>query len=132
MTHWFAMQSARITHWLFTRFGAGVLRSRRERAARILEEAAELAQAEGVDLAQADKILVRVYGRPVGSTTQEGAGVMVTLLAWAAVAGVDLEVEVDREITRIEGLSIEKCRRKHAEKVSAGTAQAGTPPKEAA
>lgn len=109
-------------------FGDVVLASRHERAARVLEEAAELAQAEGVDLAHADRVLVRVYGRPAGDPRQEGAGVAVTLLAWAAVAEVDLEGVTRAEVDRIEALPVEQLRRKHAEKVSAGIALAGIPP----
>ena len=121
----------RVCDWLRERYGIGVLLDRRERAARVLEEAAELAQAEGVDLAQADRILVRAFTRPIGEPEQEGAGVGVTLLAWAAAAEVDLERITRAEVERIEGLSVEHCRRKHAEKAAAGTALAGTPPEAA-
>lgn len=124
--------STRVASWLLTRFGLGVLASRQERAARVLEEAAELAQAEGLDLAQADRILVRVFSRPIGDPSQEAAGVMVTMLAWAHVATVDLLAVAEAEVQRIEGLPIEHFRRKHAEKAAAGTALAGTPPLEAA
>lgn len=120
----------RICDWLRYSFGNEVLESRPERAARVLEEAAELAQAEGVDIAQADRILVRAYGRPAGEPSQEAAGVAITLLAWAAVADVDLERVARAEVNRIEGLPVEALRRKHAEKVTAGIALAGIQPLE--
>lgn len=119
---------ARICAWLRTRFGEAVMESRHERAARILEEAAELAQAEGMDRAFADRVLARVFSRPPGHPSQEAAGVAVTLLAWAAVAGVDVDAAALAEVERIERLPVEHFRRKHAEKAAAGTALAGTAP----
>lgn len=119
---------ARIVEWLRTRFGAEVLASRHERAARVLEEAAELAQAEGLDYAFASRIIGRVFSRPPGQARQEAAGVAVTLLAWAAAADADLDALATAEVQRIEALPIEHFRRKHAEKAAAGTALAGTPP----
>lgn len=118
----------RISEWLRTRFGDEVRLNRHERAARVLEEAAELAQAEGVDRAFADRILARVFSRPRGNPYQEAAGVAVTLLAWSATTGADLDALALAEVERIERLPVEHFRQKHAEKAAAGTALAGTPP----
>jgi len=120
-----ARLQTRMMIWLIKNFGEGVATSRVERAARVLEEAAELAQAEGVPLGQAMRITDRAYERPPGEPWQEAAGVTTTLLAWAGVTGTDLLAVADAELTRVEEIPVEDMRRKHAEKVQAGTAFAG-------
>lgn len=59
------------------------------RALRLLEEITELAQAEGVNEAEARIILLRVYEKPAGKPYQELGGTMVTLLSYCDCAGHD-------------------------------------------
>lgn len=117
----------RIRQWIMDTYGVECLLSRSERAARVLEEALELAQAEGIDEAFANKILARAYARPTGDPRQEFAGIGVTLLAYATATGMDLDYEVGAEIQRVESLDKEKLRAKHQEKVRVGASTITTP-----
>jgi hypothetical protein len=90
------------------------------RARRIVEEAIELAQAEGVSGEDIVKIAEHVYGRPVGDPDQEVGGVAVTLLAYCAATGRSAESLERREVERILNKDVEHFRRRNAEKVKAG------------
>ena len=57
---------------------------------RLLEEACELAQAEGINIEQAMGQLRHVYARPAGHVFQEAGGVAVCLLGWCAARNVPL------------------------------------------
>jgi hypothetical protein len=114
---------ARISNWLQSVLGTEVRTNLRERASRIVEEAIELAQVEGVDKEQVQRIVERVYSRPVGVASQEIAGIQVCVLAYTDAADIDLAKVTNDEITRIEDPAlIEKIRAKHAAKAAAGTA----------
>lgn len=93
---------ARVGAWLLACFSENVARSRRERALRFLEEAVELAQAEGLASEDAELIVSYVYGRPKGEAAQEVGGVAVTLSALCAIANIDLEQAALAEAERIE------------------------------
>lgn len=110
----------RTARFVRTRFGDSTFESLSERAARVLEEAAELCQAEGVPCHYAKNILTRVYGREIGEPVQEGAGTAVTLLAWAAARGVDIMDLASKELDRCYALPLEHFKRRHAEKVALG------------
>lgn len=94
----------RIIVWVSTRLGHRLLNNRWERAMRVLEEAMELAQAEGVDSVSAMDLYHRVANRPKGDPAQEGAGLNVCLMAWSHAAGVDLPVVTEGEVARIEAM----------------------------
>ncbi len=111
----------RISAWITSRFGRDVLMDRKERATRLVEEAIELAQAEGIDFAVVARVAVRVYERPVGEPRQEAAGVTVCLIAYCFAADLHPLVIAEQEIHRVEGVPAEVTRAKHAEKVRAGT-----------
>lgn len=88
---------------------------------RVLEEALELAQAEGVDLATAQRVATRTFSRPVGDRKQEAAQVAVTLLAWSAGAESNLSTLIANELTRIETPEVmERIRQKQAQKFAEG------------
>lgn len=92
----------RVGQWVLDAFGPANALNRRERALRVLEEAAELCQAEGVGLEQVVRVSERTFSRPVGDPAQEAAGIGVTLLAWGAAAGVDVLGVSEQEIARVE------------------------------
>jgi NTP pyrophosphatase (non-canonical NTP hydrolase) len=69
---------------------------------RFLEEALELAQAEGMTEEEARRVAAYVWGRPVGETGQEVGGVMVTLAAFCHRREIDLQAEALREFDRID------------------------------
>jgi hypothetical protein len=113
-----------IMEWAERNFGSVAL-SRQERAARCVEEAIEIAQAERLPFEVLMKIASRVYERPPGSLAQEIGGMFITLEAMAEVAGLDAEQCAQAEYGRIVSLPREHWERKHAEKVAAGTANVG-------
>ena len=107
---------ARVAEWIRTRIGADHI-APRERAMRLLEEAFELAQAEGITGQQAIRQIEHVYARPAGNPEQEAGGVAVCLLGWCAAHGTTFREVALREIERIEAKPIEEIRgslaRKH-------------------
>jgi hypothetical protein len=109
-----------VAAWVTDRFGLDCLADKQERARRVLEEAIELAQAEGLNVEEIYKLAIRTYGRPVGAAMQEAAGVGVCLFAWAAASGVPLMHLVRVELERIQTISRDKLRAKIAAKVASG------------
>jgi hypothetical protein len=123
----------RIADFVHRTWGVAVLRDRKERASRIVEEAIELAQAEGVDSTIVTAITTRVYSRPVGLPSQEGAGVRLTWLAWCSTTFNDPVDICAAELERIEALPADHFRKKHADKVAVGASQVeGTLPEQGA
>lgn len=112
----------RIVIWIRTRLGERLLTSRWERSMRVLEEAMELAQTEGVDVDQLMKLAARVYSRPKGEPAQEAAGLQVCLLAWSHAAKVELETVTADEVYRIETMSTKRLHDKQNEKAALGVA----------
>jgi NTP pyrophosphatase (non-canonical NTP hydrolase) len=115
----------RIAKFVVNAWGADCLYDRKERAVRVLEEAAELAQAEHVAQETAHRIVGRVYFRPCGNVFEEAGDVFFTLLAWAWAADSDLEFLTEKRMERAEGLSLDYLRKKHEEKRAAGTSMTG-------
>lgn len=115
--------SAECLEWAVKTFGP-CARDRKERARRFLEEALELAQAEGLDAVAAQALTWRVFSRPPGETAQEVAGVLISLACLAENAGVDMGDAYEAEWQRIGSHDAEYFRAKHAEKVRDGVAMA--------
>lgn len=111
----------RVAAWVRSTFGEASLTDPAERARRVLEEAAELAQAVGLDGRDARMILEDVYAREPGVAGQEVGGLANTLGALCAGLGISLAAEADREMTRVEHPDVvAKCRRKNADKAARG------------
>ncbi|APU88862.1 conserved hypothetical protein [Virus Rctr197k] len=115
----------RIRRWTVAAFGTECYTNTQERAARVFEEAAELLQAEELDREFAQRVLDRVYSRPVGDPVQEMAGVSFTLLAYSGAKGLDLEKVLVAELERVEAVPLEHFQAKHRAKRLAGTSVAG-------
>lgn len=118
-------RQARVASWVEACFGTAAQADRRERIMRVLEEATELAQAEGVELELVQRVAPVVYSRPAGKPQQEAGGVMVTMLAYAAAAGFSLDAAEVAEIERIHAKTPEHFRQRQAEKAALGIS---TPP----
>src|SRR5580765_5431162 len=73
----------------------------RVRTMRLLEEALELAQAEGVTGPEASIILNQVYDKPIGDPYKELGGVLITAATYAGVARFNLEEAFYDEFERI-------------------------------
>lgn len=110
-----------VLDWAVENFGE-VARNVDERAARLVEEAIEVAQHAGVPTYVIERIMRRVYSRPVGDLGQELGGVGIALMAVAENSGLGFQTEILKEWDRVQALPKEHWQRKHAEKVAAGTA----------
>lgn len=110
-----------VGEWVQSTFGPASLASREERALRVVEEAAEMAQALGLDEEAALRVVRHVFSREPGRLGQEAGGLMNVLAAACESQGVDLWAETLAEHQRIHSPDvIEKCRRKAAEKAAKG------------
>lgn len=109
--------------WVCRCFGKGVSTDSRERVARLLEEAIELAQAEGFPRALAAALLDHVYARPAGDPAQEVGGVGITLLAYCAARGFSAENCEANEFDRIMSLPADHFRARQNAKADAGVAR---------
>lgn len=116
------MISKLILNWAVTTFGP-VAKSPIERASRLLEEAAEVTQAAGLDKAVALKIIERTYSRPVGEIGKEIGGVLVCVHGLCAVLDIDPDEVLEIEVTRVLNRDPEYWAKKHGDKVIDGTAQ---------
>jgi len=111
----------KILDWAVATFGS-IARNRDERAARVLEEAIELAQCEGVPIAVVQRIAERVYSRPPGDLAIEIADVAISLCALAENVGISVH---EVQCARWDGIISKPpdyWANKHRAKVAAGTA----------
>jgi hypothetical protein len=109
---------SRVRAWVESRIGVHHMQPK-ERAMRLLEEACELAQAEGISLDLAAKQLAHVYDREPGEAQQEAAGVAVCLYGYCAARGLRLNDIALGEIERIEAKPVEAIRGSLARKSDA-------------
>lgn len=108
--------------WCVQTFGRQSAYNPLERAARLIEEAAEAVQAAGLSRRDAFNIVQRVYSRPPGELAQEIGGCAFTLATFAEFHGHNVEYELMREFDRVTAIDPSYFRAKHAAKVAAGTA----------
>jgi len=113
-------RQADVIAWVRRCFGDACAEDGQERGARVLEEAIELAQAAGLPKDKALHLVEHVYSKPVGAINQEIGGVSVTLLSFAAYAGLSAEAEEIREVERVLSLPVDHFKRRHIEKAAAG------------
>ena len=90
-----------VYQWVKACFGETTARSKKERNFRFLEEALELVQSTGCTKDEAHMLVDYVFGRPVGDTSQEVGGVMVTLAALCSANDVRMEECGYKELARI-------------------------------
>lgn len=110
-----------LLQWCIKTFGASTALDLNERAARLVEEAIECAQAAGLSPTTMYIILQRVLSRPAGELRQEIGGCAFTLATLAEVAGFNAQFELQREFERVNSIDQEFFRAKQAAKVAAGT-----------
>lgn len=90
----------RVEIWLKACFPIAVRSNRAERTHRFLEEALELAQANGCPREDALALVDYVYSRPVGIPDLEVGGVMVTLAALCSASEINMDEAGDGELKR--------------------------------
>lgn len=110
--------------WCHRTFGPVAL-DRQERAMRLLEEAMEVAQCEGITSGLMAKMAHRTGTRPLGKLNVEVGQVMNLLECLAENAGLNARAEGEREFARCQAVTQEEWDRRHAAKVAAGTANVG-------
>lgn len=110
-----------ILEWARNTFGP-VAMNPVERGRRLLEEAAEVAQALGVPAAQALLIVERTNGRPTGDVDKEVGGLLVTVYAVCGLRGKNPQELLSAEVGRVLAKDPWEWRAKHAAKVVDGTA----------
>ena len=93
-----------------------------ERALRLLEEAIELAQAEGVALDRVTAVAEHVYLKPAGQPEQEAGGVGLTLLAYCESRGFSADGAEERELERVLAIDPAHFRERHNRKADVGIA----------
>ena len=105
--------------WLRACFPEPVVLNRPERGARVIEEAAELAQVLGTSRELAHRLVDRAFDNPVGDAGREVGGMAVVLASAAEVLALDVTECHHRELERLIG-SIDATRERHAKKIKQG------------
>jgi NTP pyrophosphatase (non-canonical NTP hydrolase) len=105
----------RVEEWLAACFPPAARANRDERTHRFLEEALELAQANGCSRQNAQMLVDYVYSRPEGRPEDEVGGVLVTLASLCSATQIDMNDEGDRELER-NWERIDTIRQKQASK----------------
>lgn len=111
-----------VQQWVVDAFGEQVAMNVHERTMRVLEEAIELAQSEGISLFEVVGLANHVYRKPLGKPQQEVGGIGVTLLAYCALKGFSADEEEQREVARILSFPPDHFRQRQAAKAAAGVA----------
>lgn len=117
MTSGMASYQMRVEEWLAACFPPSVRADRCERTHRFLEEALELAQANGCSRDDAIALVDYVFGRPPGQAGQEVGGVMVTLASLCSAVGVEMaeagNCELNRNWDRIDVIRAKQRSKPH-------------------
>lgn len=116
-----ARRASEALRWAVQMFGS-VVYDRQERAARLLEEALELAHSQRLDPRIASALLNRVYSRPVGDVAEEIGQVQLALDILSENLGLDPYLEAEREFRRVQAIPKEEWQRRHRGKVAEGVA----------
>lgn len=110
-----------VLRWATSTFGVPAL-SIEERISRLLEEAIELAQAEGFSPERAHALIDHVYTKAPGEPVQEAGGVGVTLLAYCATAMFSADEAEALEFGRVLAIAPSHFRQRQNVKADNGVA----------
>lgn len=113
--------------WAIEMFGP-VAKLRSERLLRFVEEAIELAHAEGMEREVFNRVADRVYSRPAGDTPKEIGQVQACLETFAENIGLSSAEEAQREFERVQSIPQEEWTRRHSAKQAIGIAISSTEP----
>jgi hypothetical protein len=112
-----------VIEWVSATFGPRAL-APHKRAQRVLEEAVELAQAEGMTGDLVIAVVQHVYGKSAGDPAKEAGDLGLTLLAYCAARGLSAEDEEVATFSRVQAIDPAYFRARHGLKVAAGIAVA--------
>lgn len=107
--------------WAVKMFGPVAL-DRHERLMRFVEEAIELAHAEGLPGIPIQRVIDRVYSRPRGNTAKEIGQAQACLETFAESVGLSSDREASIEFERVQQIPKEEWERRHKAKVELGIA----------
>lgn len=107
--------------WAVAMFG-GVALERRERLDRFMEEAIELAHADGMDGLRLQRIIDRVYSRSRGEVSKEIGQAQACLETYAENIGLSSDYLAGKEFERVRAIPQEEWARRHEAKVKLGIA----------
>lgn len=110
-----------ILNWAVTIFGK-VAKNPKERAMRVFEEAAELAQGTDVSYHECNQILIRTFNRPKNEGHLEVGGLLVTVYAYCATQKIDPMFALESEVERVLAKDSSHWKKKFDDKVADGTA----------
>lgn len=113
-----------VLEWVKNTFGPATTGSH-ERALRLLEEAIELVQAEGITRSEVEAIIDHVFRKPPGKPEQEAGAVGVTLLAYCEARGFSADAAERIEYERVSKIDPSHFRARHNLKADAGIATRG-------
>jgi hypothetical protein len=105
--------------WAVDMFGP-VAKLRSEHLLRFVEEAIELAHAEGMEREVFNRVADRVYSRPAGDIHKEIGQAQVCLEMFAENIGISSADEAQREWERVQGIPRTEWERRHAAKAAVG------------
>lgn len=108
--------------WAVDTFGSIAL-DRDERLMRFVEEAIELAHAEGLTALMVQCILDRVYSRPAGGTLKEIGQAQATLEMFAENIGASSAALAQQEFDRVRTIPKDQWAARHKAKVDIGIAK---------
>lgn len=107
--------------WARATFGpVALLRS--ERMLRFIEEAIELAHADGMEREVLNRVAARVYSRPAGYIGKEIGQAQACLETFAESIGLSSDAEAQREWERVQDIPQDEWTRRHQAKVASGIA----------
>lgn len=117
MTSGMASYQRRVEEWLAACFPPAVRVDQCERTHRFLEEALELAQANGCSRDDAIALVDYVFGRAPGQADKEVGGVMVTLASLCSAVGINMaeagNCELNRNWDRIDVIRAKQQAKPH-------------------
>lgn len=105
--------------WAVDMFGP-VAELRSERLLRFVEEAIELAHADGMEREVFNRVTNRVYSRPAGDVPKEIGQAQACLEMFAENIGLSSADEAQREWERVQGIPRTEWERRHAAKAAVG------------
>lgn len=108
-----------MTDWVVRVLGLSSMH-RKERVKRFFEESVELAQATGLTVKQAHRLVDFVYNKPVGGISREIGGVYTTLVTLAQACDKDTLICALMEVDRVHSLPPEKFQKRQQQNIKDG------------
>jgi hypothetical protein len=106
--------------WACRCFGKEHVHDHQVRALRIVEEAIELCQAEGINIEKVRQVTEIVYSRPRGDWYQEAGGLLMTTAVYVESRGSMMERILLNELSRVLAKPADHFAKRNREKIDLG------------